>query len=52
MKTTQEAAVRGDPRACRDVAQQMRRAGMTMPDTLIVLAAVKPDPLPAQPARP
>jgi hypothetical protein len=30
----------------------MRRAGMTMHDTLIVLAAVKPDLLPAQPARP
>jgi len=39
----QEYAARNDLRACRDAAQRMRRAGMTMPETLIALAALRPD---------
>jgi hypothetical protein len=42
-------AARGDQRGCRDAAQQMRRAGITMPDTLIALAALPPDRLPSGP---
>jgi hypothetical protein len=45
----QDEAARGDQRACRDTAQQMRRTGVTMPDTLIALAALKPELLPPQP---
>jgi hypothetical protein len=50
LQQAQELAARGDQRACRDAAQQMRRAGVTMPDTLIALAALRPDLLAAPPA--
>jgi hypothetical protein len=33
----------GDPRACRDAAQQLRRAGAVMPAPLLALSALKPD---------
>ncbi len=49
LETAQRLAARGDQRGCRDAAQQMRRAGVTMPDTLIVLAALPPDRLPTPP---
>lgn len=43
LDTAQQLAARGDERGCRDAAQKMRRAGMTMPDTLIALAALRPE---------
>jgi hypothetical protein len=51
LQQAQEVAARGDQRACRDAAQQMRRSGMTMPDALIALAALRSDLLPRSPAR-
>lgn len=51
LQQAQELAARGDQRACRDAAQQMRRSGMTMPDSLIALAALRSDLLPRSPAR-
>jgi len=41
-------AARNDVLACRDAAQRMRRAGVNMPDILIVLAALRPDLLTAR----
>lgn len=43
----QDYAGRNDLRACCDAAQRMRRAGTTMPDSLIALAALRPDLLEA-----
>jgi hypothetical protein len=51
LEQAQEFAARGDQRGCRDAAQEMRRNGVTMPDTLIALAALRPDLLPQSPAR-
>ncbi len=51
LQQAQEVAARGDQRACRDAAQQIRRSGVTMPDALIALAALRPDLLSRSPAR-
>jgi hypothetical protein len=40
-------AAAGDLRACQESTRQMRRAGVAMPDTLIALAALRPDLLEA-----
>jgi len=38
----QAEALGGDQRACRDAAQQIRRAGVKMPEPLMALAALDP----------
>jgi hypothetical protein len=40
-------AAADDLRACQEASRQMRRAGVAMPDTLIALAALRPDLLEA-----
>jgi len=43
LEQAKEYESRNDVLACRDAVQRMRRAGATMPESLIALAALRPD---------
>lgn len=47
LEQARELANANDLRACQDAVRQMRRAGVAMPDSLLALAAMRPDLLEA-----
>ena len=44
MQQVRDLAGGGDRQACRDMTQELRRAGADLPAALIALAAYEPDP--------